>query len=62
LSISTDADTNSTKELNGKYDTEHDSAVDMCKEDDVDAPDSVDLGGDVDMERDGDDEKEEVEQ
>ena len=57
MSISADDATDSIKELGGEYDSEHDCDVDMRKEDDVDAPDSVDWDGDVDMERDGDDEE-----
>jgi len=57
VSISADDATDSIKELGGEYDSEHDCDVDMRKEDDVDAPDSVDWDGDVDMERDGDDEE-----
>jgi len=52
VSISSDDHTDST-ELDGDYDSEFD--VDMCMEDDVDAPDRVDIDGDVDMERDGED-------
>jgi len=62
VSICSDDDTNSTKESDGEYDSEHDSGVDMRIEDDVEAPDGVDLDCDVDMERDGDDEEEEDEQ
>jgi hypothetical protein len=42
--------------LDWEYDSEFDPDLDMCMEDDVDAPDGVDLDGDVDRERDGDDE------
>jgi len=59
VSISSDDDTDSTEKSDGEYDSEHDSDVDMCMEDDVDAPDGVDFDGDVDMERDGDDDEEE---
>jgi hypothetical protein len=55
VSSSSDADTESI-ESDGEYDSELDSAVDRCMEDDVDAPDGVDLDGDVNMEWDGDDE------
>ena len=55
MSISSDDDTDSTEKWGGEYDSEQDSDVDMCMEDDVDAPDGVDLDDDVDMERDGDD-------
>jgi hypothetical protein len=41
--------------LDSKYDSEHESDVDMRMENDVDSPDSVDLDGDVDMKRDSDD-------
>jgi len=58
MSISSDDNPDSTQRLDGKYDPEHDSAVNMRMEDDVDAPDGVDLDGDVDMERDGDDDEE----
>jgi len=61
MSISSLDDTNSTEVSDREYDSEHDSDVNMCMEDDVDAPDSIDLDGDVDMERDGDDEEEEEE-
>jgi len=40
--ICSDDDTGST-ESDGDYDSHDDSDVVMCKEDDVDAPDSVDL-------------------
>ena len=55
MSISADDDTDSTGKWGGEYDSEQDSDVDMCMEDDVDAPEGVDLDDDVDMERDGDD-------
>jgi len=58
LSISSDDDTNSTQQVDGKYDSEHDSDVDMCIEGDMDTPYGVDLDGNVAMERDGDDEEE----
>jgi len=61
VSISSDDDPDTT-ELDGEYDSEHDSDVDMHMEDDVDAPDGVDLHGDVDMESDGDDEEEDDEE
>jgi len=44
--------------LDGEYDSEHDSGVDMHMEEDVDAQDGVDLVGNVHMERDGDEEEE----
>jgi len=59
MSISSDDDTDSA-ELDGEYDSELD--VDMCMEDDVDAPDGVDIHGDVDMERDGEDGEDEEEE
>ena len=58
MSSSTDDDTNSTKESDGKYDSEHDSDGVKRLQDDVDAPHVVDLDGDVDIERDGYDEEE----
>jgi hypothetical protein len=61
VTIASDNDTDSTEELDGDYDSEHDSNVDMRMEDDVDALDSVDLDDDVDMERDGDDQGKEDE-
>jgi len=61
VSIFTDDDTNSTESY-AEYATEHDPDVDMCMEDDVDAPDGVDLDSDVDIEKDGDDEEEEDEE
>jgi hypothetical protein len=45
--------------LDGEYDSERDSDVDLRMEDDVDAPDKVDFDGDVDMERHGEDEEDE---
>jgi len=62
VSISSDDDTDSTEESDGKYDSVHDSDVDMCMENDVDALDGVELDGDVDMARDSDDEEEEDEE
>jgi len=56
VSISSDDDTDCA-ELDGEYDSERDSHVDMRMEDDVDAPESVDVDGDVDMERDSEDEE-----
>ena len=47
--------------MDGKYDSEVVSDVDMCMEDEVDSLDGVDLDGDVDMERDGDDAEKEDE-
>ena len=61
-SISSDDDTHSTKESDGKYNSEHDPDVDMRMEDDVDAPCSVDLDRDMDVEKDGDDDEEEDEE
>jgi hypothetical protein len=61
MSISSDDDIDST-ELEGEYDSEPDSDVDMRMEDHVDAPDGVVLDGDVDMERDGEDEEDEEEE
>ena len=45
MSISPDDDTDSTEESDGQYDSEHDSDVDMCMEDDWDAPHAVDFSG-----------------
>ena len=59
MSISSDDDSDFT-ESNGNYYLELD--VDMCLEDDVDAPDGVDINGDVDMERDGEDGEDEEEE
>ena len=59
VSIASDNETVSTKELGGKYDSEHDSNVDMHMADDVDALDGIDLDRNVDMERDGNDEEKE---
>jgi len=59
VSISSYDDTSSTKELDGAYDSEHESDVDMRMEDDVDAPDGIDLDSDLDMESDGHNEEEE---
>jgi len=56
MSISSEDDTDST-ESDGEYDSALD--VDICMEDDVDAPDGVDIDGDEDMERDCEDEKDE---
>jgi len=58
VSISSDDDTYSTVESDGEYNSDHDSDVDMCMQDDMDAPCSIDLDGDADMARDGDNEKE----
>jgi len=62
MSIFSDDDTDSTEDLVGKYESEHDPDVDMCMEDDVDALDGVDSDGDVDIQRDGDNEEEEDEE
>ena len=62
MSIFPDDDPDTTEGSDGEYDSVHDSDVDMCKEDFVDAPCGIDLDGDVDMERDGDDEAEEDEE
>jgi hypothetical protein len=61
MSTSSDDDTDST-ESDGEYHSELDAEVDMCMEDDVDAPDGVDLDGNVDMQRDGEDEENEEEE
>jgi hypothetical protein len=52
MSIFSHDDTDSTKESDGDYDTEHYSNLDMRMEDDVDALDGIDLDCDGDMERD----------
>jgi len=62
VTISSDNDTDSAKESNGKYDSERNSDVDMCMEDDVDATDGVVLDSDVDLEMEDDDEAEEDEE
>jgi len=59
VSIASNNDTDSTKESDGKYDSEHHPDVDMHLEYDADALCGDDLDSDVDMERDGDDEEEE---
>ena len=60
---SSDDDTLFTKQSGAKYDSKHDSDVDLRMDDNVDAPYGVDLDSDVDMDRDGhnqvDDEEEE---
>jgi len=61
VSISSDDVTDSTEELDSKYDLEHHPDGDMFMEDDVDALYGIHLDGDLDMERDGDDEEEEDE-
>jgi hypothetical protein len=61
MSTSSEDDTDST-ESHGEYDSELAPDVDMCMEDDVDAPDGFDLDGDVDMKRDGEDDEEEDEE
>jgi len=60
--MSSDDDTDSTEESDGKYYSETNSDVAMYVEDDVDAPDDVDSGCDVTMERDGDNDVAEDEQ
>ena len=55
MSISSDDDTDSTEESDGKHYSEYNSDVDMHMEDDVDAPYGTYDDGGVDMERDGDD-------
>jgi hypothetical protein len=57
--ISSDDNTHYTEELDGKYDSNHDSDIDHSLEDNVDGPYGVALDGIVDMEWDGDDEEEE---
>jgi len=58
VSITSDDDTDSTKELDGECDSEHAPDVDMRMEDDVDAPESVDSDDNVVKERDGENEEE----
>jgi len=63
MSISSVDGSDSTEELDGKYDSEHDSVVDIRMEDVVDSLYGVDLGGDVDMDMDdGDEEEDESEE
>jgi hypothetical protein len=62
VSISSDADTDSTEKLDSEYDSELDPDVDMCMADDVDTPDGVDLDGNVDIERDGDEDEDQDEE
>ena len=62
VSISSDDYTDSTKESDGEYYSEHDCDVDMRMGDDVDALYGVDLNGDVDVESDSDDEEKEDEE
>ena len=62
MSILPDDDTYSTEKSDGKYDSDHDSSVDMPMEDNVDTPDGIDSDGDVDMERDGDNHEDEDEE
>jgi len=59
-SCSADYDTDSTQ-IDGYYDSELDSDVDMGDEDDQGAPDRVDLHGNVIRDWDGDDEEEDDE-
>jgi len=62
VTISSGDDTDSTEESDGKYDSEHDSHVNMLVEDEVDAPYGTDLDCNVDMERDCNDVEKEDEQ
>jgi len=62
MSTFSDDDSDSTKELGGKYDSDYDSDVDMCIKDDVDTLYGIDCDGDVDMETDSDDEDDDNEQ
>jgi hypothetical protein len=57
MSISSANDTNSTVS-DGDYDSELD--MNMCMEDNVDAPHGVDIDGYVDMERGGEDVEDEL--
>jgi len=61
VKISSDDVTNSTKESASQYQSEHDSDVDMRREDTVDAMDGIDSDGDVYMEQDSDNAEEEYE-
>ena len=58
VSVFSDDYSNHTEESDGKYDSKHDSDVDIHMSDNVDAPDCIDFDGNVDMERDGDNEDE----
>jgi len=60
MSISPDDDTDSTEELDSKYDSEQESDVDIQLDYNVGAPYRVDIDGKVDMKTDGDAEEEEV--
>jgi len=62
VSISSDDDSHTTEESDGKYESEHDSDVDMCMVDDVDTLCGIDLDGNLDMAWDGDDEEKEDEE
>jgi hypothetical protein len=62
MSIFWNDDTDSTEKWDSEYVSDHDSAVDMHMEDDVDATDSINPHGDLEMERDGEhDEREDGE-
>jgi hypothetical protein len=64
VTIASGDDTDSPKMLDSKFYSEHDSDVDICMEDNVDAPDGVHLDSDMDMERerDNDEEKDSAEE
>jgi len=61
MSISSDDDTNSTKESDSNYDSSHHSTVDMHMVDNVDELYGVDSNGDVDLVMDGDNKEKENE-
>ena len=58
MSTSSDDYAYFTKESDGACDSEHDSDVDMCMEENINALYSVDLNCDVNMERNCDNEEE----
>jgi len=62
VTMSSAHDTDSTEESDAEYDSEPQSDVDICMEDDVNKLEGVDSEGNVDVERDGDDEEEEDEE
>jgi hypothetical protein len=59
VSVSSDAETNSTEMWDSKSNSDHDPDVPMHMEYDVDAPDGVNLDCNLDMEWDSDNEEEE---
>ena len=62
MSISSDDDTNSTKVLDSKHDSQHDSDVNLLMGDEVDTPYSVELDCDVHMDSAGNVKEEEDEE